>query len=294
MSHKKQAYFKIQKHKKLSLSKIPTFQEPQYRSESEYEKLLTENLSKIENFQTKLYASHQKGLLIVLQGMDTAGKDGVIKHLTSSMNAQGCSVTSFKTPSKNELDHDFLWRIYPNLPARGQIEIFNRSYYEEVLITKVHPEVLKTENLERKPDKTFWTNRYQDIVHFEGYLHRQNFEIIKIFIHISKAEQKKRLILRFKDPKKHWKISESDFRERTFWKDYQRAYQECIESTSSNHSPWYIVPGDDKKCARLNISQILIERFEKMNLKYPILSKTDEKKLKNLQEDLLKTDRASL
>ncbi len=276
-------YYKISSSKKLKISQFSTFTKPIYDSDQDYEKQLTDNLTRLEEFQTLLYASHQKALLIVLQGMDTSGKDGAIKHITMGMNAQGCSVTSFKAPTQTELEHDFLWRSNLSLPAKGQIEIFNRSYYEEVLITKVHPELLISEKMDPKPNKKFWTKRYQDIVHFEHYLHRQNFEIIKIFIHISKAEQKKRLLLRFEDPKKHWKISEGDVHERVFWKQYQKAYEACIESTSTKSCPWYVVPGDDKKNARLSISQILIERFKEMKLKYPKLSLKDEQNLKKLQ-----------
>ncbi len=276
-------YYKISTSKKLKISQFSTFTKPIYDSDQDYEKQLTDNLTRLEEFQTLLYASHQKGLLIVLQGLDTSGKDGAIKHITMGMNAQGCSVTSFKAPTQTELEHDFLWRSNLSLPAKGQIEIFNRSYYEEVLITKVHPELLISEKMDPKPNKKFWTKRYQDIVHFEQYLHRQNFEIIKIFIHISKAEQKKRLLLRFEDPKKHWKISEGDVHERVFWKQYQKAYEACIESTSTKSCPWYVVPGDDKKNARLSISQILIERFKEMKLKYPKLSLKDEQNLKKLQ-----------
>ena len=288
MSHKNLSYFEVRETKKFVLSNFPTHLKPLYKSDENYEKLLSENQLQIEEFQTLLYASHQKGLLIVLQGMDTAGKDGAIKHITMGMNAQGCSVTSFKTPTQTELDHDFLWRSNQSLPARGQIQIFNRSYYEEVLITKVHPKLVNAEKLERKPDKHFWNKRYQDINHFEHYLHRQNYEIIKIFIHISKTEQKNRLLLRFQDPKKHWKISEGDIHERLFWKQYQKAYQDCIQSTASESCPWYIVPGDDKRNARLSISQILVERFKKMKLNYPKLSREEEKNLKKLQAQLIK------
>ncbi len=283
MAHRNKLYFEIESSRNLKLSTIPTLREPSYIEEQGYEEILSDNQLRIEEFQTLLYASHQKGLLIIFQGMDSSGKDGAIKHVMSGVNPQGCSVTSFKTPSQNERDHDFLWRCNQNLPTRGQIEIFNRSYYEEVLISKVHPELLSLEKITSKPTPHFWNKRYQDIVHFEHYLHRQDFEIIKIFIHISKAEQKRRLLLRFQDPKKHWKISRSDIRERVFWAQYQKAYQDCIEATSSISCPWYIVPGDDKKNARISISQILIARFLKMNLSFPKLSHDDLKKLKKMQ-----------
>jgi PPK2 family polyphosphate:nucleotide phosphotransferase len=222
--------------------------------------------------------------------MDTAGKDGAIKHVMSGVNPQGCSVVSFKTPTQIELDHDFFWRVNRALPARGMIGIFNRSYYEEALVTRVHPDLLTLEKLPTgsKHDEKFWRSRYRDIANHEEYLHRQGYEIIKIFIHISKDEQKRRLKDRFRDPRKHWKISEGDIYERSFWREYQKAYEKCLAQTGSKHSPWYIVPGDDKDSARISISQILVERFEKMRLKYPTLTREQEKKLRKLKAILAK------
>jgi len=201
------------------------------------------------------------------------------------VNPQGCSVVSFKAPNENELEHDYLWRINRVLPDRGLIGIFNRSYYEEVLITRVHPKLLKTEKLPtgEQHDENFWKLRYQDINNYEEYLSRQGYDIIKIFIHISKDEQKKRLLDRFNDPHKLWKISEGDVHERKFWKEYQAAYEKMIQHTSSKNIPWYLVPGDDKESARLSISQILVDQFEKMNLKYPKLKHEEKKKLKKLK-----------
>ncbi len=271
-------YFEIQKSRKLKLSQLPTVTELIYSSDLDYQSKLIENQTKIEEYQSLLYASRKKSLLIIFQGMDTSGKDGAIKHVMSGVNPQGCSVTSFKTPTLLERDHDFLWRSNLKLPALGQIEIFNRSYFEDVLITKVHPELIG-----EKTNPDFWLKRYHDISNFESYLHRQKFEIIKIFIHISFTEQKKRLLLRFQDPKKQWKISSSDIRERTYWKEYQKAYEECITETSSKHAPWYIVPGDDKKNARLAISKILAKRLKKLNLCYPELSQAESRKLKKLR-----------
>jgi PPK2 family polyphosphate:nucleotide phosphotransferase len=217
--------------------------------------------------------------------MDTSGKDGAIKHVMSGVNPQGCSVVSFKIPTSTDLDHDFLWRVNQALPGRGQIGIFNRSYYEEVLITRVHPELLEKEKLPsgKKIEKTFWKDRYQDIVNHEQYLHRQGYEIIKIFIHISKETQKERLLDRFQDPEKNWKISEGDFNERGFWKEYQTAHEECVRNTASKHCPWYIVPGDDKKNARLIVSEIIVDRLKKMELKYPKLNIEDRLKLEKLK-----------
>lgn len=276
-------YFEINSTKDLRLGKFPT--KPKRANDKKYERLLEANHARLEKFQTLLYANHARAMLVVFQGMDTAGKDGAIKHVMSGVNPQGCSVISFKTPTSNELDHDFLWRVNRALPARGLIGIFNRSYYEEALITRVHPKLLVLEKLPsgKRHDKVFWKSRYRDIMNHEAYLHRQGYEIIKIFIHISKAEQKRRLRDRFQDPKKHWKISEGDIHERSFWKKYQGAYQECIGHTGSKHSPWYIVPGDDKENARLIISQILVDRFKQMHLKYPKLGREEKRNLKKLK-----------
>ena len=288
MSKKIKDYFEIKSKKNIKLAHIPVKLKSEYGSDKQYNKLLDDKHSRIEEFQTLLYSSHSKSLLIVFQGMDTAGKDGAIKHVMSGVNPQGCTVASFKTPTSTELDHDFLWRVNRVLPARGQIGIFNRSYYEEALITRVHPKILEQEKLPtgKKHGKKFWQFRYHDIVNHEKYLHRQGYEIIKIFIHISKAEQKRRLLDRFQDPKKLWKISKSDIRERSYWKEYQEAYEECIGHTASKNSPWYIVPGDDKKNARLIISEILVDRFKKMKLKYPKLKPEEKNKLKKLHSML--------
>ena len=281
-------YFVIDSPRKVKLAHLPAKTKHSHQSEKDYKSRLDQNHLRIEEFQTLLYANHERSLLIVFQGMDTAGKDGAIKHVMSGVNPQGCSVFSFKTPSPTELDHDFLWRANTVLPARGLIGIFNRSYYEEALITRVHPELLEKEKLpgKQKFDSSFWKFRYHDIVSYEKYLHRQGYEIIKIFIHISKDEQRRRLLARFQDPKKQWKISESDIRERTYWKKYQMAYEKCIGETSSKSCPWYIVPGNNKECARLGISQILIDRFEKMDLKLPKLNNIEKMKLKSLKADL--------
>ena len=278
-------YFEIRTPRPIKLAEIPTQLKPRYKSDKEYKNLLDENHGRIEEFQTLLYANKTRAMLIIFQGMDTAGKDGAIKHVMSGVNPQGCAVFSFKTPTTYELDHDFLWRSDRVLPAHGQIGIFNRSYYEETLITKVHPKLLLNEKVPgcKNPGEEFWTFRYHDIVNHEKYLHRQGYEIIKIFIHISKQEQKKRLLQRFQDPKKLWKISEGDIHERGFWKEYQKAYEECIGRTNSKSSPWYIVPGDDKDSARLSISQILVDRFKTMDLCYPKLKPDQKKRLKKLQ-----------
>jgi len=281
-------YFRVKTKKHFKLAEIPTCLKPRYRSDKEYEALLDTNHKKIEEFQTKLYAGHTRSLLILFQGMDTAGKDGAIKHVMSGVNPQGCSVVSFKTPTTQELEHDYLWRVNRALPARGQIGIFNRSYYEETLVTRVHPELLVAEKIptRKKFNEAFWESRYHDIINYEHYLHRQGYEFMKIFIHISKDEQKRRLLDRFQDPKKMWKISKLDIRERSFWKEYQSAYEECLANTTSKSCPWYIVPGDDKQNARLAVAQILVDVFEQMHLEYPVLSREETKKLKKLKSML--------
>jgi PPK2 family polyphosphate:nucleotide phosphotransferase len=277
--------FEIRDSKKFSLKKIPTSLKSRH-SDAECDKRLEENRERLAEMQTRLYAARRHCVLIIFQGMDTSGKDGAIRHVMTGVNPQGCTVTGFKTPSPEELEHDFLWKATTALPARGQIGIFNRSYYEEILITKVHPELLDRENLpgKKKRADAFWRKRYEDIVHFEKHLERQGYEIIKIFLHISKDEQKKRLLARFADPQKLWKISESDVRERSFWNDYQHAYEDSIRNTATEKSPWYVVPGDDKKSAHLAISQILVERLERLKLEYPKLSRKQEEELARLRE----------
>jgi PPK2 family polyphosphate:nucleotide phosphotransferase len=287
----KKRYIEIKTKKKINLAQLPVSSKQRNEPfELELERL-NSNRIYIEESQTLLYANGTQAMLIIFQGMDTAGKDGAIKHVMSGVNPQGCSVTSFKKPTSEELNHDFLWQAHRVLPVLGQIGIFNRSYYEEVLVTKVHPELLEEEKipLNKKHIKKFWEHRYHDIVNFEKYLHRQGYEIIKIFLHISKDEQKRRLLDRFSDPKKLWKISDGDIYERKFWNKYQTAYEECIRHTSSKHSPWYIVPSNDKKSARLSISQILVERFKQMHLEYPVLKQSEKEKLKKLKSMLEKS-----
>ena len=283
-------YFELDHGKPLKLTKVPTLAKTKYHSEAQYVELLQKNRSDLEEYQVLIYAGHAKSMLIVFQGMDTSGKDGAIKHVMSGVNPQGCQVVSFKTPTSEDLEHDFFWRVDRAMPARGQIGIFNRSYYEEALITRVHPELLINEKLPtgKKHGRKFWDDRYRDIVNHEKYLHRQGYEIVKIFIHLSKDEQKRRLMDRFNDPKKQWKISEGDVRERSFWKEYQVAYEECLRNTASKSCPWYIVPGDDKENARLIISQILVDRFKAMRLEYPKLTHEEKNKLKKLKSLLAK------
>ena len=228
------------------------------------------------------YASGRYALLLIFQGMDSAGKDGAIRHVMSGVNPEGCELYSFKQPSAEELKHDFLWRTTCRLPERGRIGIFNRSYYEEVLITRVHTDILNTQNLPKqsRDDKHFWRDRYRSIVELEAHLHRNGTQVIKFFLNLSKKEQAKRFLERIDEPDKNWKFSASDIHERKYWKHYMRAYGQCLAETSTRHAPWYAVPADDKENARLIVSQILIDAFDHLKMAYP---KSTPKRRRQLQ-----------
>jgi PPK2 family polyphosphate:nucleotide phosphotransferase len=221
-------------------------------------------------------------MLLIFQGMDSAGKDGAIRHVMSGVNPEGCEVYSFKQPSAEELKHDFLWRTTCRLPERGRIGIFNRSYFEEVLITRVHPEILGTQNLPKRSrdDKHFWRDRYRSINELDGHLHRNGTRTVKFFLHLSRKEQAKRFLERIDEPDKNWKFSASDIHERKYWSRYMRAYGECLAATSTHHSPWYAVPADDKENARLIVSQILMDAFDDIKMAYPT---STPKRLRELQ-----------
>jgi PPK2 family polyphosphate:nucleotide phosphotransferase len=232
--------------------------------------------------QEVLYAQDKWSLLVIFQAMDAAGKDGAIKHVMSGVNPQGCQVFSFKAPSTEDLDHDFLWRCQKHLPERGRIGIFNRSYYEEVLVVRVHEKILKSQKLpERLLTEDIWENRFKDIRNFEKYLTRNGVMVIKIFLNVSKDEQKKRFIERVDNPDKNWKFSAADARERGYWKDYMHAYEEMIENTSTEDSPWYVVPADNKSYARIVVASAIIEALASMKLEYP---KVSDEKIAELQE----------
>jgi PPK2 family polyphosphate:nucleotide phosphotransferase len=222
--------------------------------------------------------------------MDAAGKDGVIRHVMSGINPQGCEVFSFKEPSAEELEHDFLWRTACRLPERGRIGIFNRSYYEEVLVVRVHPELLRNEGLskELRDDKSKWKDRYRSIVDFERHLDCNSTRIVKVFLHLSKDEQRKRFLSRIDDPKKNWKLSLADIRERKFWEDYVKAYEECIGTTTTHHAPWYIVPADNKDDARLIVSQIVLDALRDLKLSYPASTPKHRAELKSIRKLLAK------
>jgi PPK2 family polyphosphate:nucleotide phosphotransferase len=221
--------------------------------------------------------------------MDTAGKDGVIRHVMSGVNPQGCQVFSFKHPSAEELEHDFLWRTSRDLPERGRIGIFNRSYYEEVLIARVHPEILRGEGLPRhRSKKKVWRERYSSIINLEKHLSRSGTRIVKFFLHLSRAEQKERLLARIDAPQKNWKLSAADLQERGFWNDYMAAYEDCLSATSTKEAPWYVVPADDKENARLIVSQIVLDTLKGLKLAYPRLTASRHKELHEIRRKLEK------
>src|SRR5437867_12107989 len=236
--------FRVRPDEKLKLKKWPTRVKPYYASEEQYRKGLAEQVEQLSALQSLLYASNRHALLLIFQAMDAAGKDGVIKHVMSGVNPQGCEVHSFKHPSMEELEHDFLWRTTRFLPERGRIGIFNRSYYEEVLIVRVHPEILHSEGLpkELRDEKTVWRDRYRSIVDLENHLYRNGTRIVKFFLHVSKDEQRRRFLARIDEPDKNWKFSRGDLEERKFWNDYIKAYEACLSATSSREAPWYVVP----------------------------------------------------
>lgn len=240
------------------------------------EQALRQSTDKIANMQGKLYAQDVYGVLILFQALDAAGKDGTIAHVMSGINPQGCEVTAFKSPSAEELDHDYLWRCAKKLPERGRIGIFNRSYYEEVLVVRVHPEMLKKQKLPKEVmTKTFWKDRFEQINNFEKYLVDNGIEVIKIFLNVSKGEQKNRLLKRIDNPEKNWKFSAADLKERKFFDEYTKAYEDCINNTSTKWAPWYIVPADHKPSTRIIVSEIIGSRIKDLNLHYPRVSKED-------------------
>jgi PPK2 family polyphosphate:nucleotide phosphotransferase len=273
--------FQVQEGEKVNLKKWPTLVEPVYKSKKEYKKYLEEHVEELSELQRLHYASNRYAVLLIFQAMDAAGKDGAIRHVMSGVNPQGCQVFSFKHPSATELEHDFLWRTTRSLPERGRIGIFNRSYYEEVLIVRVHPEILRGQCL---PDglveeRAIWQDRYRSIVDLENHLHRNGTRVIKFFLHLSEEEQRKRFLDRIDEPEKNWKFSLADIEERKFWKQYMQAYEACLGATSTKISPWYVVPADDKKNARLIISKIILDTFNSLKMHYP---KTDAKRRQEL------------
>jgi PPK2 family polyphosphate:nucleotide phosphotransferase len=250
--------------------------------------LLAAHVKDLSAQQELLYASDSYALLLIFQAMDAAGKDSAIEHVMSGVNPQGCQVFSFKHPSAEELQHDFLWRTTRSLPARGHIGIFNRSYYEEVLITRVHPEILRAEGLpaELLDEKAIWDERYRSILDLESHLDRNGTKIIKFFLHLSKEEQRRRFLDRIDTPRKNWKFSSADVEERKYWKQYMKAYAKCLSATSTHHAPWYIVPADDKPNARLIVSRILLDTVAALKLSYPKTSAARRRELRALRKQL--------
>ena len=263
--------FRVQPGHKVKLAQWPTKVKPYYESKTEYQELMEKHVAELSSLQQLHYASNRYALLLIFQGMDSAGKDGVIRHVMSGVDPAGCEVHSFKQPSVEELEHDFLWRATCRLPERGRIGIFNRSYYEDVLVVRVHPEILRNQGLppELRNEKTIWDERYRSIVDLERHLHRNATRIVKIFLHLSQEEQRKRFLARIDEPRKNWKFSLADIHERKYWKDYMKAYQDCLHATSTDHAPWYVVPADDKPNARLIVSRIVLDALEDMKLAFP-------------------------
>jgi len=263
--------FRVRADHKLSLARQPTRVEPVYKSKEQYRKILADHIERLSALQLLLFADNRFAVLFIFQAMDAAGKDGAIKHVMSGVNPQGCMVSSFKHPSATELQHDFLWRTTGNLPARGNIGIFNRSYYEEVLILRVHPELLQAEGLSGTAGtgEALWEGRYRSIVEFEHHLYRNDTRVVKFFLHLSKEEQRKRFLERIDDPDKNWKLSTADIEERKFWTQYMDAYERCLGATSTEHAPWYVVPADDKETARLIVSQVIVDTLGGLKLRFP-------------------------
>ncbi len=282
--------FKVDSGDRVDLRRWPTRVDPVYESKQDYSNLLKSHVEDLARMQTRLYAGDRYSLLLIFQAMDAAGKDGAIKHVMSGVNPQGCQVFSFKHPSAEELDHDFLWRTTRSLPERGRIGIFNRSYYEEVLIARVHPQILRAQRLpEGATDgDRLWRERFESICGLERHLHRNGTRIVKFFLHLSKEEQRKRFLSRIDDPAKNWKFSVADIEERAYWKDYMKAYEACLGATSTAYAPWYVVPADDKENARLIISRIVIDTMKDLKLSLPRVAASQRRGLLAIRKKLAK------
>ena len=280
--------FLVEEGEQVELRKWPTHMKPVYRSTEHYLELLSQHVSELSSRQHLLYASNSYAILLIFQAMDAAGKDGAIQHVMSGVNPQGCQVFSFTHPSATELQHDFLWRTTRDLPARGQIGIFNRSYYEEVLIVRVHPEILRNESLAgpAPSKKALWHERYRSIVNLERHLHANGTRIIKIYLHLSKEEQRKRFLERIDNPEKNWKFTLADVQERAFWKQYTKAYERCLSATSTAQAPWYVVPADDKENARLIVSRIILYTLDRLKMAYPLPGAERKRELRLIRRRL--------
>ncbi len=284
------AAYRVRPGTKVDLAEWPTAGTPVYKSKKMYGKLLREHVEELAALQELHYASNHYALLLIFQAMDAAGKDGAIRHVMSGVNPQGCEVFSFKHPSATELEHDFLWRTTRSLPERGRIGIFNRSYYEEVLIARVHPEILRSEGLpgELLDDEAIWQSRYRSIVDLEHHLRRNGTRIVKFFLHLSEDEQRRRFLERIDEPSKNWKLSPDDIEERKYWKHYMKAYEECLSATSTEDAAWYVVPADDKKSARLIVSRILLDTFNDLHMAFPRPSPKRRRELQEMRKRLVK------
>jgi len=287
--------FRVRPGKKVSLRKWPTIVKPVYKTKRDYKKLLQKHVGQLSSLQRLHYAYNRYSLLLIFQAMDAAGKDGAIAHVMSGVNPQGCRVYSFKHPSDSELEHDFLWRTTQALPERGQIGIFNRSYYEEVLIVRVHPKILDSEGLPPSAldERTVWQGRFRSIVDLENHLHRNGTLVVKFFLHVSAEEQRKRFLQRIDEPDKNWKFSLADITERAFWKQYMTAYEECLSATSTRDAPWYIVPADDKRNARLIVSQVIVDTLAGLKMSYPKVDANRRMELAQIREQLAKESGAT-
>jgi len=281
--------FRIRQGKKAKLEDRPTKVKPVYKSKEQYQDLLQKHVSQLSAMQQLLYGADSHALLLIFQGMDAAGKDGAIRHVMSGVNPQGCEVSSFKQPSAEELQHDFLWRSTQRLPERGHIGIFNRSYYEEVLVVRVHPEILRNEGLAAAPrnDKRLWEQRYRSIAGMERHLHRNGTQIVKIFLHLSREEQRQRFLARIDEPEKNWKFSLADIHERKYWERYTQAFEACLSATSTDDAPWFAVPADDKENARLIVSQIVLDTMATLKLAYPRTTPKRREELEAIRKLLL-------
>ena len=282
--------FRVFPGKELKLDDRPTVVKPFCSSKKQYRKTLESHVEELSTLQQLHYASNRYALLLIFQGIDAAGKDGAIRHVMSGVNPQGCEVFSFKQPSAEELEHDFLWRTTCRLPERGRIGIFNRSYYEEVLVVRVHPEILRNEGLsaELRDEKTIWEERYRSIKNFETHLHLNSTHVVKIFLHLSPEEQRKRFLERLDEPDKNWKFSLADIHERKYWKKYVAAFQDCLTATSTDASPWFVVPADDKENARLIVSRTVMDSLKDLKMSYPKITAKRKAELQAIRKRLEK------
>ena len=276
--------YRVKPNKKVDLEKFSTKKDDSYSKKEVKEEILPENLEKMFEYQEKLYAENKRGILVVLQAMDAAGKDSLVKKVFTALNPAGCKVTSFKQPSIEELDHDYLWRITKATPAYGEVGIFNRSHYEDVLVTRVHDLV------NQKNDDDFWNKRFEDINAFEKYLDNNGIKVVKFFLHVSKEEQKERLLDRINLEEKHWKFAASDILERENWDEYHRAYEDMLEHTSTDYAPWYVIPADNKWYTRFVVSEVMLDLFKQLDPHVPELSKEEELQLDKWKKVLLEQD----